>query len=181
MRSYKTEGIIIKRRNFGEADRIITVLTKHKGKIQAKATGVRRIQSRRSSHIELLNHSVIFLYKGRGTLPVLTEAETLEEFSIIKNDLTKIGFAYHLCELVNGLCAENEENFDVFRLFLNTLKRLSIEKDIASAIHEFEIELLTVLGFWPRYRSSQNLNTHYIIENILERPLKSKNIFSKLQ
>lgn len=180
MRSYKTEGIIIKRRNYGEADRILTVLTKNNGKIQIKASGVRKINSRRSPHIELLNYSTLLIYKG-AALPVLTEAETIENFLPIKDDLTKIGFSFHMCELIDGLCAENQENNTVFFLFKNTLCRLKEEEDLVSVIHEFEVELLTILGFWPRYRSSQNLNTHYIIENILERPLKSKNIFSKLQ
>ena len=64
MRTHKTEGIIIKRRNYGEADRILTVFTKYNGKIQVKATGIRRIPSRRSAHVELLNYSVLNLYKG---------------------------------------------------------------------------------------------------------------------
>ncbi|MCL5020033.1 MAG: DNA repair protein RecO [Patescibacteria group bacterium] len=93
MRSFKAEGIIIKRKNFGEADRIITVLTRNQGKIQIKAAGVRKIQSRRSPHVELLNHSILFIYKGRGNLPVLTEAQTVNSFQDIKNDLTKTGFA----------------------------------------------------------------------------------------
>lgn len=181
MRSYKAEGIIIKRKNFGEADRIITVLTKNKGKIQVKAVGVRKIQSRRSPHIELLNNCVLYLYKGRGSLPVLTEVQSIESFQEIKNDLTKIGFAYHLCELIDGLCAENQENFNVFNLFFNTLHRLSADKDIMSTVHEFEVELLTILGFWPKGRVVKNLNTQYIIESILERRLKSKSILSRLQ
>ena len=181
MRTYKTEGIIIKRKNFGEADRILTVLTKNQGKIQVKATGVRKIQSRRSSHVELLNHSTLFIYKGRGILPVLTEAETLNSFQEIKDDLTKVGFSYHLCELVDGLCAENQENRQVFFLFRETLEYLSKEEDMVSVIHEFEAELLTLLGFWPKNRVVKNVNTEYIIENILERRLKRKSLFSKFQ
>lgn len=181
MRAYKTEGIIIKRKNFGEADRIVTVLTKHQGKIQLKATGVRKITSRRSSHIELLNHSVIYIYKGRGNLSILTEVQTIEDFSSIKDDLVKIGFAYHLCELIDGLCPENQENYAVFSLFSETLKRLSSAEDLVSVIHEFEVELLTLLGFWPNNRPIENTNTQYIIENILERRLKSKSFLSKMQ
>lgn len=181
MRSFKTEGIIIKRKNFGEADRILTVLTKYQGKIQVKAAGVRKIQSRRSSHVELLNHSALFIYKGRGALPVLTEAETLNSFQEIKDDLTKVGFSYHMCELIDGLCAENQENRVVFNLFKSTLDRLSDSEDIAITIHEFEVELLMLLGFWPKDRVVKNVNTEYIFENILERRLKSKSLLSKFQ
>ena len=62
MRTYKIEGIVLRRRNLGEADRILTVLSRESGKISIKAPGVRRIPSRRSSHVELLNHSKFTLY-----------------------------------------------------------------------------------------------------------------------
>lgn len=178
MRSYKTEGIVIKRRNFGEADRILTVFTKRQGKIVVKAIGVRRINSRRSSHIELLNHSFLALHKGQS-LPILTEVETIEDFSGIKKNLTKVGFAYHICELIDGLCAENQENKTVFALLLETLKRLSKEEDVADIIYGFEITLLINLGFYPRMRFVQNLNTQVFIEQILERKLKSKQLFHR--
>lgn len=176
MRSFKTEGIIIKRRNFGEADRIVTVFTRLNGKIQVKAVGVRRITSRRSSHIELLNHCVLTLYKGKS-LPLLTEVETLENFSDIKEDLTKVGFAYHICELIDGLCPENQEQKAVFSLLANCLRQLSLDEPVARVIHEFEIELLSALGYWPKSRPA--FDTQYVIEKVLERRLKSKPILSQ--
>jgi len=125
-RYYKTEGIIVKRRNFGEADRILTVLTKNYGKIQVKAPGVRKITSRRSSHIELLNLARFTLYRSfRVTLPIVTEAQTQEEFLTIKNNLKKIGLAYYICELIDRFCAQNQENRTVFFLVRDTLFRLA--------------------------------------------------------
>lgn len=179
MRSFKTEGIIIKRINIGEADRILTVFSKRLGKIKVKAIGVRKLISRRSPHIELLNYSVLTLHNGRS-LPILTEATTVEDFSLIKENLTKVGFAYHICELVDGLTAEHQENRTVFNLLCSTLERLAAEEDIVPIIHEFEVELLSLLGFWSKTRVSQNLDTHYFIENILERKLRSKKLLSKL-
>lgn len=182
MRNYITKGIIIKRRNYAETDRLITVFTEKNGKIKVKASGVRRITSRRSPHVELLNLSFLTLYKGpkNGSLPILIEAQTIENFSIIKNNLTKVGFAYHMCELIDGLCPEHQENKTVFNLFQNSLKRLEQEEDIVLAVHEFEVELLTVLGFWAKGHSTKNFNTHSFIENILERKLKSKKLFTRL-
>lgn len=179
MRTYKTEGIIIKRKNFGEADKILTVFTKNNGKIQIKALGVRRIISRRSPHVELLNLSLLTLYKGRN-LSILTEAQTLADFSLIKSELIKVGFAYHICELIDGLCPENQENRTVFFLLRNTLEALSKESDLVSIIHGFEVELLTVLGFWPKARFLKYPNTQDFIENILERRLKSKQLIPRL-
>ncbi len=138
--------------------------------------------SRRSPHVELLNHTALTLYKGNGyALPILTETEALEDFSEVKSDLTKIGFAYHICELVDGLCPENQENKPVFYLLKNVLYNLGQGEDIATTIHDFEVELLTLLGYWHKPQiASQNFNTQYFIEGILERKLRSRRIFEKL-
>jgi DNA repair protein RecO (recombination protein O) len=179
MRNFKTEGIVIKRKNFGEADRILTVFTKDQGKISIKASGVRKISSRRSAHVELLNHTRLSLYKGNGW-PILTEAQVIEDFSSIKADFNKVGLSYHLCELIDGLCPENQELFAVFQLLQKTLHKFCSEEEIAPIIHEFEVELLSLLGYWNNTEAF-NWNTNAFIENIIERKLKSRNIFSKIQ
>jgi recombinational DNA repair protein (RecF pathway) len=213
MRSFRTEGIIIKRRNFNDADRIITVITRDYGKLQIKATGVRKITSRRAAHVELLNHTIVHLYQGK-TFTLLTEAKMLDDFSLIKQDFNKVGLAYHLCELIDGLCPENQENRNVFFLLQKTLTELSQESEAyipqyataeiddytlgtfglgisdapqttrnkSELMQNFEISLLTELGYWNRNNSlERNFDTHDMIETILERKLKSRSIFAKLQ
>lgn len=177
MRNYKTEGIIIRRRNSGEADRLLTVFTKHYGKIQVKAVGVRRVTSRRSSHIELLNYSFLTLYKGRN-LPILTEAQTVDDFSTLKNNLKMIGIAYHICELIDSLCAENQEHSLVFSLLLQTLIGLSEGKDAKQVVHSFENRLLEELGFSLHTPLTRTVDTHAAIENILERRLKTSKLLT---
>lgn len=171
------EGIVLKRRNVGEADRILTILTRSQGKMTVKAVGVRKIASKRSSHIEPLNHSFMSLYKGKG-MPILTEVTTKESFADLKQDFTKIGFAYHLCELVDGLCPEGQENARVFDLLCNVLSDLCKEVNLAVRIHEFEVGLLTTLGYWSD--AKQQLNTSYVIESILERRLRTVRMLPKL-
>lgn len=205
MRNFKTEGIIIKRRNYKDSDRILTVLTKTHGKIYVRAAGVRKITSRRAGHIEPLNHCILSLYQGKA-FPVLTEATTINNFSDIKKDLDMVGYAYHLCELIDGLCPENQENMRVFNLLRATLTQLSQFADVSSLserseskglrqaqaeavslISEFEMQLLTILGYLSaeKQRNSANFlqafDTQDFIENILERRLKSRTIFTKLQ
>lgn len=183
MRSFKTEGIIIKRRDFNEADRILTIYTRDQGKISVKAKGVKRITSRRSSHIELLNHTQISLYKA-SAIPVLVEAQMINSFAEIKSDFQKTGFAYHICELIDGLCPEGQEQREIFALLKNTLNQLSLvnSDELVFTIHTFEIALLTHLGFWhDTAQASKDLDTEQFIESILERKLKSNRIFSKLQ
>jgi recombinational DNA repair protein (RecF pathway) len=216
MRNFRTEGIIIKRRNFGEADRILTVMTREYGKIKMIAKGVRKITSRRSAHIELLNYTVLHLYKGHA-LSILTEAKMLEDFSPIKENFDKIGLAYHVCELIDGLCPENQENRNVYFLLQRTLFELSKQEELGKSflsqymtdgiddytlgtfgieeesmprpvnnkkgfLERFEITLLSELGYWDRRQAVPNqLDTQVMIEDILERKLKSRSIFSKLQ
>ena len=180
MRSVKTEGIVIKRKNVGEADKILTVFTSDQGKLQIKAKGVRKITSRRSPHVELLNHAALNLYKGER-LPILTEAEVLHDFAGLKKNLTRVWAAYHVCELVDGLCPENEKHLDIFHLLKDTLYRISYEKQLKPVVQEFEISLLKILGYWNDESAKKVRSTHEYIEELLERRLKSKYIFSKLQ
>ena len=177
MRTHKTEGIILKRRNWGEGDRILTVLSKSNGKIQVKAPGVRRITSRRSPHIELLNFSELTLYRGSSNfLPTLTEAHTIEDFSTIKEDLGKIGYAYYICELTNGLCADNQENRKVFSLLKATLHELCDSLDSRKVVKYFERELLNNLGFWLEANLLMTRDSEEVMEKILERKLKTSRL-----
>ncbi|PIP75008.1 MAG: DNA repair protein RecO [Candidatus Levybacteria bacterium CG_4_9_14_3_um_filter_35_16] len=175
MNSYKTEGIVIKRRNLGEADKILTIFTKRYGKIQVKAPGIRKINSRRSPHVELLNYSAISLYYGKN-LPILIEAKTIEPFSDIKSDLKKISSAYHICELVDNLCPDNQENWDVFMLLKETLSLIIITIDPEKIIRAFEIKILVQLGFLKPISVDENFNTISFIEQILEKKLKTRQV-----
>ncbi len=178
MKSFKTEGIVIKRRNTGEADRIITVFTKYNGKLRIKAPGVRKITSRRSSHIELLNLSVLTLYhSSRSQIPILTEAQTLHAFDMIKGDLAKIGKAFYVCELVDKLCPENQENRAIFHLIKQTLKTFNYS-DESRIVDEFEEKILSILGFMPH--KYPLLDRQAFIEQILERKLRTRDILPLL-
>lgn len=174
MRTYKIEGIVVRRRNLGEADRILTVLSRESGKISIKAPGVRRVPSRRSSHVELLNHSQFTLYASSKTfMPIVTEAQTLEDFSSIKDNLKKIGYAYYICELVNGLCAENQENKSVFFHLKSTLSTLGQTSDAISLVRNFERDLLAQLGFWSEVKLLKIQDSQTVMERLLERKLKT--------
>src|SRR3989344_5710761 len=169
-RTYKVEAIVIRRRNIGEADRILTVFTKHFGKINVKASGVRKITSRRAPHIESLNHSILTLYKGKNSMPLLLEAQTIQNFSEVKCNLKKVGLSYHICELVDRLCPENQENMLVFTLLLDFLYKLSIGGKVGDFIRQFESQLLVNLG----YHTGQAVmleDTSLFIETILEKKL----------
>lgn len=168
MKSYKIEGIVIKRKNFGEADRILTVFTKNKGKIKILAKGVRRITSRRGPNIELFNQVELSIHEGRS-FDTLTEASVLNTFSQVRKNLDLVGLAFHVCEIVDGLCPEHQAHPKVYELMLEVLNQLD-----QGIIHSFERNLLTELGYLPK--EHKELDTTLYIEKILERKLKTRRI-----
>lgn len=172
MKNFKTEGIVIKRRNFGEADRLVTLFTRKSGKIKVLAKGVRRINSRRGPNIELFNRGFFFIHKGRS-FDILSEVQVNATHERIRKNLELIGLAYYVCELIDGLCAEHQPHPKIYDLLTETLGELD-----AGLIHVFEMTLLSELGFLPV--ASQHLPTTSFIENILERKIKSKKILSQL-
>lgn len=178
MRLHKTEGIVLKRRNVGEADRLLTVFTKEHGKLQIKAAGVRKITSRRSYHIEPLNHAAFIFHQG-STMPILTEVETIDAYDTIKTDLRKIGLAYHICEIIDGLCAEGQESKSVFALLKKILSDITHGENIMRNMYDFEIDLLHQLGFYPKTEMSKNFNPSCFIEGLLERKLKARPLLHK--
>lgn len=174
MRTYRVEGIVLKRINLGEADRILTVLSQEFGKISIKAPGVRRIPSRRSPHVELLNLSEFTLYgSSKAFMPIVTEVQTLEDFAEVKSDLRRVGYAYYICELINGLCADNQENRGVFFHLKSTLLELAITADVLNLVKKFEKDLLTGLGFWSEAKLLQTQDSRIVMERLLEKKLKT--------
>ncbi len=145
MLGIKVEGIILKRRNLGEADRILTVFTLQKGKISVLAKGVRRIHSRRAGNVELLNRVSLYLHQAK-TFLILTEASSLNTFQRLKEDLTLSTYAFHIIELVDKLTAENQENRILYEDFVRVLQRLE-ENPRQILIRAFEVRILSNLGF----------------------------------
>lgn len=146
MAVFTTEGIIIKRSNFGEADRILTVVTPFKGKIKIVAKGVRRITSRRGGNVELLNKVKLHIYQGQG-MPILTEAESISTYPTIKNDLMLSSYGSHIMELAEKLFPEEQGTPAAYQLIASILGLLETNPR-QIFIRAFEIKLLSVLGYW---------------------------------
>lgn len=145
MPQFKTEGIILKRKDFGEADRILTVFTKRFGKVSVLARGVRKITSRRAGNVELLNRTMMFLHQGKNFY-ILTEAESIDTYEKLKSDLTLSTYAYHLIELTDKLTAENQENPILYEHLIAVLEKLS-QNPRQIFIRGFEVKILSNLGF----------------------------------
>jgi DNA repair protein RecO (recombination protein O) len=182
MNTYKSQAIVLKRINFGEADKIVTFYTKHFGKVTCLAKGIRRLSSRKRGNLEIFNKITFFANKGKG-MDFVTETELLESFSGWRGDLNKVATAYQLCEMVDKLTAEESETDEVYELlaeFLEKLKSLDLEKR-SFFLGDFGLKLLTILGYWPKGKPvPKNFRTSVFVEEIIEKELKAKNFLSKI-
>lgn len=149
-RLYPTEAIALKRMDFGEADRIITVFTPHYGKLRLLAKGVRRTTSRMAGHLEPFAHAHIMVARGRD-LDLATQASTIEPFRAIRDSLVNSSHAYHLAELVDGFLQDGDEHQEVFALLRAALAGLASD-DIPPELvtRHFEVHLLGAVGFRPQ-------------------------------
>lgn len=148
-RLYRADAIVLKRHDHGEADRILTLYTREQGKVSVIAKGVRRIASRKSGHVELFTHSTFMLAKGRN-LDVLTQADTVEPFAALREDLIRTTYAYHVAELCDRLTEEDNPNPQAFELLRGALEALCEADDPSLVVRFFEIRLLGLSGYRPQ-------------------------------
>jgi DNA repair protein RecO (recombination protein O) len=147
-RVYKTQAIVLRQRKLGEADKIVTLFSSHQGKIDAVAKGVRRTKSRMAGHLEPLTLGSYLLAEGRE-LDIVTQAETIEAFPHLRDDLDRISRGIYCAELVDRLTPERSEGNPVFRLLAETLRILDHDPNLDLAVRRFEMHLLDLLGYRP--------------------------------
>ncbi len=143
----RTEGVILKRRNFGEADRILTIFTRDFGKVVCLGKGVRRPRSKKAGHLELGNWCKVFIAKGKN-LDLLTEVELKRSFGIVDFSENKANRIYHILELIESLTPEHQKNTQAFILLVQFLKKAQTEEDFNLVSSVFKIKLLSTLGFF---------------------------------
>lgn len=144
---YKTQGIIIKRVNLGEVDRLLTVYTKDFGKILVRAKAVRKSQSKLKGHLELFLQSHLLLAPGKN-LDIITSAETIERFSYLHQRLPALAAAYYLSEIIDKTIAGPERDENIWQIILSSFQKLNQEEpNTKTIISDFEKRLLGFLGY----------------------------------
>jgi len=170
MKTYSDEGIVLKRRNFGEADRLVTVYTKENGKITALAKGVRRLTSRKKGALEVGCRARFLFVKGRS-LDLITQASIISSFSPGSN-LHSMTLMYQILEIIDSVTAEKEEKSAVYQLlslYIDGINHNLPKIDLLKIIGQ----VLAVLGFAPPGQLSE-LSLKHLIEDIAQRRLKTK-------
>ena len=176
-RAYTSEGIVIARRNFGEADRILVLYTKNFGKVSLIAKGIRRPKSKKRGHVEVFNKIKFQAARGRG-LGMITEAEVIEDFAEIRKSLRRISLAYYLMEVVGRITHDGEEKAEVYDLLLETLSKLKSTKMLKKLRLDFITSLLITLGYWPS--SKPLLDPDEKLEEVIERAIYSKRVGKRM-
>ncbi|MBI4570362.1 MAG: DNA repair protein RecO, partial [Chloroflexi bacterium] len=148
-RVYKTPAIVLRQRGLGEVDKIITLYTANYGKVDAVAKGVRRVKSRLAGSVEPLSHGEYLLARGRN-LDIVTQVQPIETFQPLRDDLERLSRALYTAELIDRATEERAENFALYRLLLDTLRRLAQRDDLDLALRFFELALLDQLGYRPQ-------------------------------
>ena len=154
-RTIRTEAIVLRHKNWGEADRMLWLYTRKMGKVQAIAKGVRKIRSRKAGHLEPFTHTNLLMARGRSFL-IITQAEALDAFLNIRDDLLRVGYAAYVIELLDRFTYDEDENQQLYRLLKETLSRIDTENDLNLPVRYFEIQLLDLLGYRPELTNCAN-------------------------
>jgi DNA repair protein RecO (recombination protein O) len=148
-RSFRLEAVVLRHSDWGEADRLLNLFTLEMGKVRAIAKGVRKLRSRKAGHLEPFTHVNLLLARGRD-MPLITQADTVEAFLAVRENLLLSTHAYYVVELLDRFTYEEGENRALFYLLVDTLGRLTQDNIPDRAVRFFELRLLDLVGFRPQ-------------------------------
>ena len=176
-RGYSGEGVVLGRKNFGEADRILILYSRDHGKISLIAKGVRKPKSRKRGHIEIFTQ-IKFQAIRTNSLDIITEVETINPFENIRSDLKKISVAYYFVEVIGKSAHEGEKNSDAYYHLINHLNELSESTAVGILRKNFLTKLLILLGYWPDGMKMDNPDM--VLEEVVERKINSARVGKKV-
>lgn len=145
---YRVEAIVLRHRDLGEADRLLTLYTRGQGKIRVSVRAARRTTSRLGGHVEPLVRASLLLVRGR-TLDSVTQAQALETFPALRTDLLSASRGMHAAELVDLFTEELEPQPTLYNLLLEALRRLDQGEAGDPVLRAFEMGLLEIVGYRP--------------------------------
>jgi len=140
--------LLIRQRDLGEADRLLTFFTRERGQVSAVARGVKRARSKLAPVLQLFAHARVQLAAGRS-LDVVTQARPEEMFCHLREDMGRYACACYVAEMTRVMTEEGAAAEWVFELLAATLKGLDAGGEAATLTRGFELKLLTGLGYGP--------------------------------
>jgi DNA repair protein RecO (recombination protein O) len=150
---YKTEGVVLKSIKLEEADKIITIYSRSKGKISVVAKGIRKTKSKFGARLEPFSYANLLLYEGRN-LDIVTQVELISSFQEIREDFDKVVYGSAMLDLLEKISPSEEKDEKVFELVLSSLRALSLSsKNIPLLLAAFDLKLMSIAGFRPNLSS----------------------------
>lgn len=147
-RNIRVDAVVLRHSDWGEADRLLILYSREQGKLRAIAKGLRKIQSRKAGHLEPFTRVTIMLAKGHD-LWIVTQADAIDLFQPIRENLQKMGQAAYVVELLDRFTFEEGQNWQLYKLLTETLERLSTFEDDFIPVKFYEMRLLDLLGYRP--------------------------------
>jgi DNA repair protein RecO (recombination protein O) len=146
--SLRVEAVVLRHNDWGEADRLLSLYTREQGKLRTIAKGVRRMRSRKAGHLEPFTRVALMLARGRDFW-IITQAETVDAYLPLGEDLVRTGYAAYIIELLDRFSYEEGENRALYALLVDTLERVTHEVDPFLAVRYYEMRLFDLVGFRP--------------------------------
>lgn len=147
MATWRTEGIVLRVRDLGEADRLVTLYTKEKGKLNASARGARRIRNRLLGPTQVFTHGRYLIFPSKG-LHNLSQGEIIHSGQVLRDDLEKMAQASYVTELADAFTAVEDPTDALFPLLAATLS-LGEQGRFPLAVRAYELRLMGALGYEP--------------------------------
>lgn len=148
MNLYRSDGIVLRTRPLGEADKILTLLSRDRGKIEVVARGARRPRNRLAAAAQPFSYLRVLIFAGRS-LEQLSQAEIIKSFGLIRENLVKMAYASFWSEFLDLLLPLEEENTGLFLFTLAGLTVLEKAEDPVLLSRAFELRALQYLGYLP--------------------------------
>lgn len=169
MEYYKTKGIILKEVYVGEADKILKVFTKLKGKISVSAKGSRKNKSHLAAGTQLFSYSDLLIYSGTN-YNIIQQLEVIKIFHGIREDIEKLTYASYFLELLDGATQEEEVNEELLLLTLKTLSVLEKTERSPRLISViFQLRLMSLIGYMPEINVCVNCKSQKEINHFNSR------------
>jgi len=147
-RSYKTQAVVLRGRQLGEADRIFTLFSTERGKIDAVAKGVRRTKSHLAGRLEFGNECAMTMHRGRS-LDVIVSADILRSPWQQLVEPERFGVASLVAELIDAFCEPDLPLPDVYELLVGMLGAIALSDVPRELVPRFSLRLLSALGLEP--------------------------------
>ena len=147
MSLYRDEGVVLRTMRLGEADRIVTLMTKGHGKVRAVAKGVRRTTSKFGGRLEPLSHVAMLCWQGRE-LDIVNQAEVTDSFRTVREDLSRVAKAFTVLEVVDQIAQERHANPRLYDMLVGALRALE-QHDALLLVPAFCLKALALEGSAP--------------------------------